>query len=215
MAACSLLVGLASALAVRPRRPLRPGPRPRRRRRADRGRSSCPSLPVEAAPTEAQLGVPIYPTAQFIRSFDAGRGQRYYLFGAQASFTEIVNYYRTMLKQRGELVFERPATHIFDVGRFREETMAFPPGVTVKDYAGTGSAGYPNPRPGGQPPRFATVIQVVPAVPRAMPLLIPVGAEPCPSSGGPGDCAGVGRRSDVAAVASGLSTSVVCRNGIW
>jgi hypothetical protein len=121
-----------------------------------------PSLPEEPAPTEAQLGAPVYPNARFIRSYDAGRGQRFYLFGAQASFTEIVNYYKTMLKQRGELVFERPATHTFDTVRFREETMAFPPGVTVKDYAGTGSAGYPNPRPGGEPQRFATIIQVVP-----------------------------------------------------
>lgn len=123
-----------------------------------------PSIPEEAAPTEAQLGITIYPNAQFIRSFDAGRGQRYYLFGAQASFTEIVNYYRTILKQRGELVFERPATHMFEVGRYREDTMAFPPGVTVKDFASTGSAGYPNPKPGGQPARFATIIQIV-AVP--------------------------------------------------
>ena len=29
-------------------------------------------------PTEAMLGVPIYPGAQFIASYDAGRGQRYY-----------------------------------------------------------------------------------------------------------------------------------------
>lgn len=122
-----------------------------------------PSLPDEPAPTEAVLGAPVYPNAQFLRSYDAGRGQRYYLFGAQASFVEIVNYYRTMLKQRGELVFEHPGTHVFETGRFREETMAFPPGVTVKDFAGTGSAGFPNPRPGTDPQRFATIIQIVPA----------------------------------------------------
>lgn len=122
-----------------------------------------PSLPDEPAPGEADLGVPIYPNAQFLRSYDAGRGQRFYLFGAQASFVEIVNYYRTILKQRGELVFERPGTHVFETARFREETMGFPPGVTIKDYAGTGSAGYPNPHPGGEPQRFATIIQIVPA----------------------------------------------------
>jgi hypothetical protein len=33
-----------------------------------------------AAPTEAMLGVPIYPGAQFIASYDAGRGQRFYIF---------------------------------------------------------------------------------------------------------------------------------------
>ncbi len=39
---------------------------------------------AEAAPTEAMLGVPIYPSAQFIASYNAGRGQRYYLFGTAA-----------------------------------------------------------------------------------------------------------------------------------
>jgi len=176
VAACVLVAGLASASAphaaaqapAAAKAPAVPAPpKPAAApptAQADRP-IELPSLRVEAPPAAAQLGVPLYPTAQFIRSFDAGQGQRYYLFGAQASFTEIVNYYRTILKQRGELVFERPATHTFDVGRFREETMAFPPGVTVKDYAGTGSAGYPNPKPGGQPARFATVIQIVPAVP--------------------------------------------------
>ncbi len=73
------------------------------------------------------LGLPIYPAAQFLQSFDAGRGQRYYIFGSTASFLDLVTWYRTMLKQKGELVFDAPATHEFDVGRFREETMAFPP----------------------------------------------------------------------------------------
>jgi hypothetical protein len=33
----------------------------------------------------------------------------------------------------------------------------------VKDVAGTGSGGYPTPRSGGQPARFPTIIQLVPA----------------------------------------------------
>jgi hypothetical protein len=114
------------------------------------------------APTEAMLGVPIYPGAQFITSYDAGRGQRYYIFGSAASFVDLVTYYRTALKQKGELVFDVPATHEFDVGRFREESMAFPPGVTIKDYQSDLSQGYPNPKPGGQPARFPTLIQIVP-----------------------------------------------------
>jgi len=118
----------------------------------------------ETAPTEQQLGLPIYPGAQFIRSYDAGRGQRYYLFGAGASYDEVVAYYRTSLKQRGDIVFERPATYMFEVGRYRAETMAFPPGVTVKDFTWGGSAGYPNPVRGGSPERFPTVIQIVPAI---------------------------------------------------
>ena len=112
------------------------------------------------------LGVPLYPGAQFLTSYDAGRGQRFYLYGAAASFVDIVTFYRTVLKQRGELIFDAPATHQFDVGRFREETMAFPPGVTVKEFQSEISQGYPNPKPGGQPARFPTVIQIVPVTER-------------------------------------------------
>jgi hypothetical protein len=116
-------------------------------------------------PSEAVLGVTVYPTAQFIGSYDAGRGQRYYLFGTTATFAEIVQYYRTLLRQRGELVFEQPQIHQFDLGRFREETMAFPPSVTVKDYTGQGKGGYLVARPGGQSQRYPTIIQIVPNPP--------------------------------------------------
>ena len=116
-------------------------------------------------PTEATLGVPIYPGAQFITSYDATRGQRYYLFGTNTGFAEIVAYYRSALKQKGELVYEEPAIHEFDIGKFKEETMAFPPSVTVKDYAWGGSAGFLNPKRGAKPERFKTIIQIVPNPP--------------------------------------------------
>jgi hypothetical protein len=115
----------------------------------------------EQAPSEVALGVGVYPNATFLGSYNAGQGQRYYLYGATASFAELVTYYRGLLKQRGELVFDEPATHMFDIGRFREETMAFPPSVTVKDYTWGGRGGYLNLR-GGEPARFPTVIQIVP-----------------------------------------------------
>lgn len=118
---------------------------------------------AQAAPTEAMLGAPIFTGAQFIASYDAGQGQRYYLFGTTASFAEVVAFYRTALRTRGDIVFEEPATHMFEIGRFREETMAFPPGVTVKDYTWGNLKGYLNPKPGAQPERFPTVIQMVPA----------------------------------------------------
>ncbi|HOC16635.1 MAG TPA: hypothetical protein PKK95_00115 [Vicinamibacterales bacterium] len=122
-----------------------------------------PAAPLPAAePSEATLGVPVYPTAQFLVSYDAGQGQRYYLFGTTISFAEVVAYYRSVLKQRGDLVFEEPATHMFSIGRFREETMAFPPSVTVKDYTWGGMGGYLNPKLGGEPASFPTIIQVVP-----------------------------------------------------
>jgi hypothetical protein len=114
------------------------------------------------APTEAMLGVPIYPAAQFIASYDAGRGQRYYIFGSGAPFTDLVAYYRTTLKQKGEPIFDTPATYLFEVGKYREETMAFPPGVTIKDFQTAVSEGFPNPRPGAQPARFRTILQFVP-----------------------------------------------------
>lgn len=111
------------------------------------------------------LGFPIYPTAQYIASYDAGRAQRYYIFGAPASYADLVAYYRTVLKERGNQVFEAPLTYMFEVGRFRDETMAFPPGVTIKDWTSGGTSGYPNPRPNGQPARFPTIIMIVPAPP--------------------------------------------------
>jgi len=108
------------------------------------------------------MGGPIYPGAQFLTSYDAGRDQRYFIFGVTGSFVDVVTYYRNALKQRGELVYDAPATHEFDVGRYHEETMAFPPGVTVKEYKSEISDGYPNPVPGGKPERFPTLIQIVP-----------------------------------------------------
>jgi hypothetical protein len=117
--------------------------------------------------------LPVYPAAQYLASYDAGRGQRYHIFGTTAPFAEIVTYYRTQLDERGNLVFKEPPEHMFEVGRFREETMAFPPGVTVKDWTWGGSAGYPNPRLGAQPARFPTVIMIVPP-----PAVAPAAARP-------------------------------------
>ena len=120
-------------------------------------------IPSTPAPSEASLGLPIYPSAEYIASYDAGRGQRYYLFGTNAPFAQIVEYYKSVLKQRGELVFDEPPIHMFEVGRFREETMAFPPGVSIKDYGWAGSLGYLNPKRGAEPSRFKTIIQIVPS----------------------------------------------------
>jgi hypothetical protein len=119
------------------------------------------------APAAAVVWFPVYPSAQFLASYDAGRNQRYYLYGTTAPFSDIVNYYRTQLDEKGNLVFREPPTHMFEVGRFREETMAFPPGVTVKDWTWGGSQGYPNPKRGVQPARFPTIIMIVPPPPVA------------------------------------------------
>lgn len=154
--------------------PSRPAPSPAQPAAPAPAQPSQPAAPAAAAPTaaqqsgpdEAQLGVSLYPGSQFLASYDAGRGQRYFLFGTTGSFVDVVTFYRNTLRQKGELVFDAPATHQFDIGRFREETMAFPPSVTVKEFQSQMSEGYPNPRPNGQPARFPTVIQIVPVGPQ-------------------------------------------------
>src|SRR6478609_1073922 len=144
--------------------PTRPAPAAPAQPAPDAPKQPAAATPAPSAPGEAQMGVRLYPGAQFLASYDAGRGQRYYLFGSTASFVDVVTFYRTALKERGELIFDAPATHQFDIGRFREETMAFPPSVTVKEFQSQVSQGYPNPRPNAEPARFPTVIQIVPAV---------------------------------------------------
>ena len=171
-----LVIALTSAAAAA--QTPQPFPRPSSERPSSPPPASQPARPPVVAPpastpaaapgpndvpTEATLGVQLYPGAEFLASYDAGKGQRYYLFGTNAPFADIVNYYRTVLKQKGDLIYDEPAIHEFDIGRFKEETMAFPPSVTVKDYTWGGSAGYLNPKRGKQPARFKTIIQIVPA----------------------------------------------------
>ncbi len=162
-----LLVGAVVCGVVslsRPRRPPRAGAAAattaaRRRLGAD-GRQSR-TAQNNGRPSDTELAFPVYPSAVYLRSCDAGRGQKYYIFGTTVPFAEMVAYYRNVLKEKGNLVFEVPPTHVFEVGRFREETMAFPPSVTVKDYTFSGSGGYPNPKPGATPERFPTIMQIV------------------------------------------------------
>ena len=51
--------------------------------------------------------MPLYPAAQFLASYDAGQGQTYCLFGANAGFAELVQWYRNVLRDKGELVLDR------------------------------------------------------------------------------------------------------------
>jgi hypothetical protein len=153
-----------SPQAQKPAPPATPAPAPS----AAVPPSQRPLAPLDPnAPTAATLGVTVFPGAQFFSSYDAGRAQRYYIFGTTASFAEVTAYYRTQTGERGELVFKDPPTHMFTGGtlaRYRDETMAFPPSVTVKDWTTTGG-GYPNPKIGTLPQRFPTVIMIVPPPP--------------------------------------------------
>lgn len=120
---------------------------------------------TEAPPPEATLGAPVYPNATYMGSFDAGQGQRYYLFGTTAAYPTVLQFYRTALKDKGDEVFDIPPIWSFDIGRYREQTMAYPPSVTVRDHMAAGGKGYLYAAGSPEGQRFATVIQIVPPAP--------------------------------------------------
>lgn len=151
-----------------PQRPSAPAPAPAAQVPATPPAQRPPAPADPDAPSAEILGIAAFPGSQFLASYDAGRSQRYYLFGTTASFAEVTGYYRTATGERGDLVFKDPPTHMYTGGtlaRYRDETMAFPPSVTVKDWTSGGSPGYLNPKRGAQPQRFPTVIMIVPPPP--------------------------------------------------
>ena len=113
------------------------------------------------------LGVPgiIAPGLGFLESFDVGKGQRCYLYGTNATFLETVTYYKQLLKDGGRELFKSPAMQQFDLGKFQEQTMAYPPSVVVKDYAISGSEGYLH-VVGTKEQRYKTIVQIVPGTVR-------------------------------------------------
>lgn len=119
--------------------------------------------PAPAPPAGPNLqGVPpIYPAAEHLDTIDAGAGQRYYLYGTDAPFADIVAYYRTVLKNGGREIYRTPGMHQFDLGRFDDERMVYPPSVVIKDYAGGTTPGYLHVA-GVEEKRYRTVIQIVP-----------------------------------------------------
>ena len=139
------------------------------------GKPADPAAPPPAAPAapdrpnapSAQVlaGAPVYPGADFLETFDAGRGQKYFIYGTNAPYLDIINYYRQQLGGGGRELFRAPPMQQFDLGRFDEQTMAYPPSVVVKDYAWNGAAGYLF-ISGTTEKRYKTIIQIVPAVPR-------------------------------------------------
>jgi hypothetical protein len=125
----------------------------------------APAVPVAVEPPagrQAPEGTPVYPSAEFIDSYDAGSGQRYYLYGSNASYADVVSYYKNLLRNGGRELYEAPAMRQFDLGKYDEESMAYPPSVVVKDYTWNGSAGYLAAM-GTAGKRFRTVIQIVPS----------------------------------------------------
>ena len=71
------------------------------------------------------------------------------------------------MKNGGRTIFEAPAMQQWDLGKFQEQTMSYPPSIVVKDYSWNGSEGYLF-VDGAKEKRFKTVIQIVPAAPGAI-----------------------------------------------
>jgi hypothetical protein len=130
------------------------------------GSTAAGQTPAPPGPAQTEggpLAPPlVYPAAEFIQDFDAGRGQRYYLYGTDQPFAAIVDYYKGVLRSNGRELSEMPAMQQFELGRFDGNTMAYPPSVVVKDYVWNGSEGYLVAQ-GTTPRRYRTVIQIVPA----------------------------------------------------
>ena len=118
--------------------------------------------PLNSPATPLPTTVPVYPSAEFLESYDAGSGQRYYIYGSNLPYTEVLAFYRSALKSGGREIYKIPPMQQFDLGRFQEESMAYPPSVVVKDYTWNGSEGYLF-VVGVQEKRYKTIIQIVPA----------------------------------------------------
>jgi hypothetical protein len=123
-----------------------------------------PERPNAPAPQDLN-GAPVYPAADFLETFDAGRGQKFFIYGTNAPYLDIIAFYRKQLGSGGQEIFRTPAMQRFDLGRFDDQSMAYPPSVVVKDYSANGSAGYLFVA-GTTEKRYKTIIQIVPAVGR-------------------------------------------------
>jgi hypothetical protein len=152
----SVLALAAGVAAAGPVQSVPPIPRPF----PTAGQGASVNPPAQTAP-DAALGLPVYPAAKFLETFDAGKGQQYHLFGTDTAYADIVAYYKTTLKTGGRVIFQAPLMHQFDLGRFQEDTMAYPPSVVVKDYTWNGAEGYLHVS-GTTSTRYKTIIQIVP-----------------------------------------------------
>lgn len=152
---------LAAATALAAQGPPRPRPFP------GAAQPSTQTAPAQGRPqapaADPSLGIPLYPGAELLGTYEAGPNQQMHIYGSSAVFTTVVEFYRTALRDRGRQLFGGPM-HQFDLARYRRETMMLQPAVTVKDFTWNGREGYVHVS-GRQIVKYPTVIQVVPAMP--------------------------------------------------
>ena len=117
----------------------------------------------DAGATDPRLaGVPMYPGALFLESFDVGSGQRVWVFGTNDLYADVVAFFKAQLKKSGEEVSRKtPAIQQFDLGSFDSGTMAQRPGILVKDFTWPDQAGYVH-VVGTTEQRYKTLIQIIP-----------------------------------------------------
>src|SRR4029079_13744048 len=60
-------------------------------------------LPPAGVPADVAAGLPgvMYPSSQLLQTFELGRSQRCFLYGTNASFAEVLAYYKQQLKDSG------------------------------------------------------------------------------------------------------------------
>jgi hypothetical protein len=108
-------------------------------------------------------GVPLYPGAEFLQTFDAGLDQTMWSFGTNDSFAAIVAYYKGQFRKSGDEVSKTPAIQQFDLGSFDSRTMAQRPSVIVKDFTWPELSGYLHVS-GTTKKYYKTLIEIIPAV---------------------------------------------------
>jgi hypothetical protein len=153
-------IAIASGATLLAQNPPRPRPFP--------GPGTAPATQTTpgqppAANVDPATGVPIYPGAQLLSKFDASPNQPFYIYGTSAAYVTVVEYYKTVLKDKGRQLFSGPM-HQFDLAKFKKETMTLQPAVTVKDFTWNGREGYLHVT-GRQMVKYPTVIQIVPVTP--------------------------------------------------
>ena len=141
LAMATLQPGAEAVPAAHPPPPAAPPPSPPARRRHRRARRRADARSADRPDRSHRSACPVYPERAVHHVVRRGSRSALLSVRASAPFVEVVTFYRTALKQKGDVLFETPPTHQFETGRFRDETMAFPPSVTIKDYTFGGSAG--------------------------------------------------------------------------
>jgi hypothetical protein len=140
------------------------------------GTTAKPAPPPTATPTasasvagESDLGlvdprlagIAAYPGAEFLAAYDAGTGQKLFVFGTNETYEAVTAFYKTQFKKSGDEVSKQPRIQEFDLGAFNSSTMSQRPGVIVKDYTVPDPDGYLHVS-GTTQKRFKTLIQIIP-----------------------------------------------------